>query len=417
MSEGKVNEVEFYFYRDLDDAFLNVVNKVRKNESARRNIFARIVYITRADKKDVVVYVSKSDDLNEEGTDKYPQDTRKRNNQLEKEGLKKVYSIPENEMENVEFSEIDFGQVYDGKIPVDPLNTFYQGKRNLTIFADATKYKNCDNIECVRSKTKCDNNTYFVDNLIKFSKDSDKPHTLMFCRKYGVIEIADELNKITTLEQFKIRLEQEYNRNFTVTKEVEEYLLNSGSEQTREFLRQIRLKFFQIEQKERDLINSLTTEDKLDNYEEFSIFLKQYLFSADSQQRKLADNVKIYLKYAGTPQIKDYLNRVDAEVQAEYIAQREKFEKAGGYGEEPTFSQMTFSIGQKLAKGLGEAYEVGKRKVRDIKKTFGKATKYAGDLAESMRQRREQAMSLYRRVRPGQKMGPRDDEEEYEKNY
>jgi len=417
MSEGKVDEVEFYFYRDLDDAFLNVVKKVRENGSARRNIFAKVVYITRPDKKDVVVYVSKSDDTNDDGTDRYSQDARKRNNQLERERLKKVYSIPENEMENVEFSEIDYGQVYDGKIPVEPLNTFYQGKRNLINFTDVDKYKNCDTIECVRSKTKCDNNTYFVDNLIKFSKDSDKPHTLMFCRKYGVIEIADDLNKITTLEEFKTRLQDEYNKNFTVAKEVEEYLLNAGSDEIREFLKQIRLKFFKIEQKERDFINSLTTEDKLANYEEFSIFLKEYLFNADADTRKLADNAKIYLKYAGTPQIKDYLNRVDAEVQAEYIAQREKFEKAGGYGEEPTFSQMTFSIGQKIAKGFGEVYEVGKRKVRDIKRTFGKAKEYAGDIAQSMRQRREQAMALYRRVRPGQKMGPRDEDEVYEKNY
>lgn len=434
MAEEKVREVEFYFYRDLDDAFLNVVKKVRENESTRRNIFAKVMYITRQNKKDVVVYVTRSDELNEEGSDKYPDDARKRNRQVEKEGLKKVYSLPEDDINEVDYGTIDYGQVYDGDIPVAPLNTFYQGKRDLVNFSDIKKYKNCDTIECIRNKTKCDNNTYFEDNLIKFSKDSDKPHTLMFCRKYGLLELADELNKITQLEAFKTRLQEEYNRNFTVAKEVEEYLLNAGSEQSRDFLKQIRLKLFKLDKKETELINELTNDKMLANYEEFSILMKQFLFSADPEKRKIADNVKIYLKYSGTPQIKDLLNRVDAEVQSEYIAQREKFEKAGKFGEEPSFSQMTFSIGQKLVKSLGEVYELGRRKVRDVKKTYGKTLKYAGDIAESMRQRREKAMqmlskgseqasSLYRRLTTSQKsqqpqlMGPRESEEDFEKYY
>ena len=38
MAEEKVPDVEFYFYQDLDRAFLDLANAVRANPASRNNI-------------------------------------------------------------------------------------------------------------------------------------------------------------------------------------------------------------------------------------------------------------------------------------------------------------------------------------------------------------------------------------------
>jgi hypothetical protein len=116
MAEDKVQDVEFYFYQDLDRAFLDLANAVRANPASRNNIFANVMSVTRDTKKDVVVFVSKSDDEDDQGQRKYNVNRDARMRQVRTAGLKRVYTMPQNLMDDAIFSTIDFGQVLDGTI-------------------------------------------------------------------------------------------------------------------------------------------------------------------------------------------------------------------------------------------------------------------------------------------------------------
>lgn len=362
MAEEKVSDTEYYFYKDLDNAFLKVVQAVNTNKSARGNVFANVMYITKQDdKKDVIIFVSKSDDEDEKGQLIYPRDQSQRMKQIEKEKLKKVYTLP-NQSRDVEYSQIFFSEVYDGTIPIEPLNTFYNGKRTLTNFQNLSSYKNCDDIECIRNKTKCDNNSFFVDSFIKFSKEEDKPNTNMFCRRFGVIEITDELNNIDNYDSFVARLENEYKTNPVIASDIENNLRNIGSDRTQEFLSKYRLKYIILTDDERKIAEEIAQRD---DYQTFSGMIKKYIFSDDPSKRTSGNNIKTYLKYMGSDEIKDFINRLNAELDHFYMQERERMTKLSK--KEPSILEMTFSIGQKITSSMTEAIRSGRRTFRNIK--------------------------------------------------
>jgi hypothetical protein len=401
MAEEKVPDIEYYFYKDLDSAFLQVVKAVNKNQRERENIFANVMYITKQDnKKDVVVFVSKSDEDDEKGSLKYSRNASERMKQVDKEGLKKIYTLSAGNYE-VEYTQIYFGDVFDGNISVEPLNTFYNGKRTLTNFDSLSSYKNCEDIECVRKKSKCDNKTYFVDNFIKFSKDEDKPHTNMFCRRYGIVEITDELNKIDNYDKFVERLENEIKTNPVIAFEVENYLRNVGSKKTKEFLAQYRLEMIRLSDEERKIADTIVQRQD-DPYEMFSERIKRYIFSAEPEQRTMGNNIKIYLKYMGSDRIKDFVNRLNAELDHYYMEERERMTRISK--KEPSILEMTFSVGQRISETMTEALRAGRRKFRDVKKMVE-------PIYKSARERGSEFVSYVRSKRQQQYTKSREKEE------
>lgn len=390
MAEQKVPDIEYYFYKDLDSAFLQVVKAVTKNQSERENIFANVMYITKQNgNKDVVVFVSKSDDDKDNGSPKYSLNSSERSKQVEKEGLKKVYTLSPGNYE-VEYTQIYFGEVFDGNISIEPLNTFYTGKRTLKNFDNLSYYKNCDDIECIRKKPKCDNKSFFVDNFIKFSNDEDKPHTNMFCRRYGVIEITDELNKIEDYDKFIERLEFEIKRNPVIAFEVENYIRNVGSKKIKDFLSQYRFDMIRLSDEERKIVDTIV-ERQDDPYELFSERMKRYIFSANPEERNIGNNIKLFLKYMGSDRIKDFINRLNAELDHYYMEERERMTRISK--KEPSILEMTFSIGQKISESMSEAVRVGRRKFRDVKKMAAPLGKYYGDISSSIKKKGEKIMS------------------------
>lgn len=364
MAEEKVPDIEYYFYKDLDNAFFQVVQAINKNKMERENIFANVMYVTKEDgNKDIVVFTSKSDDEDDKGNFKYPRNLSERMRQVDREGLKKVYSLNDNK--EVEYTQIYFGDVFDGNISVEPLNTFYNGKRTLTNFISLPSYKNCEDVQCIRKKPKCDNQSYFVDNFIKFSKEEDKPQTNMFCRRYGLIELTEEINNISNYDNFIARLEKEIKTNPVIAFEVENNLRNVGSRKTKDFLAQYRLESIRLTQDERKIVDTII-ERQDEPYELFAERLKKYIFSAEPSQRTIGDNVKIFLKYMGSDRIKDFVNRLNAEMDHYYMEEREKMTRISM--KEPSILEMTFNVGQRISETITEVGRSGRRKFRDIKK-------------------------------------------------
>lgn len=361
MAEEKVS-IDFYFYKDLDNAFFKVIQAINQDKTKRENVFANVMYVNKPDgKKDVVVYVEKSDDVDEEYKLIYPENPVERMKLVERNGLKKVYTLQG--QPDVEFDKIFFRQVYDGTIPIEPLNIAYNGSRTISNFLNLSSYKNCDDIECIRQKPKCDNKSFFVDNAIKFSKEIDKPHTNMFCRQYGVIEISDELNKINNYEEFIARLENEYKINFIIASDIENNLRNFGSDKSQEFLAKYRLKNIQLSEDDRKKVIEIL--GRADSYDVFSSQLKRDIFSDKPELRASGNNIKNYLKYMGEDRIKGFVNQLNAEIEQIYMQQKDKMTQLSK--KEPSLLEITFSIGQKVSEQMTEVLRSGRRTIRDIK--------------------------------------------------
>jgi flagellar biosynthesis chaperone FliJ len=362
MAEEKVS-TEFYFYKDIDNAFFKVIQTINQDKTKRENVFANVMYVNKPDgKKDVVVYVSKSDDVDEEYKLIYPENPVERMKLVERNGLKKVYTLKGNP--DVEFDKIFYRQVYDGKILIEPLNIAYNNSRTISNFLNLSSYKNCDDIECIRQKPKCDNKSFFVDNAIKFSKEIDKPHTNMFCRQYGVIEISEELNEIDNYNQFIARLENEYKNNFIIASDIENNLRNFGSDNSKNFLTKYRYKDIQLSEDDRNI--AIEISNSSNSYVEFSSKLKRLIFSTDPNLRTSGNNVKNYLKYMGDVRIKDFVNQLNTEIDQIYMQEKDKMTQLSR--KEPSLLEMTFNIGQKVSEQMTEVIRSGRRTIRDIKR-------------------------------------------------
>lgn len=361
MTEEKVS-TDFYFYKDLDNAFFKVIQAINQDITKRENVFANVMYVNKPDgKKDVVVYVEKSDDVDKEYKLIYPENPVERMKLVERNNLKKVYTLQG--QPDVEFDKIFFRQVYDGTIPIEPLNIAYNGSRTISNFLNLSSYKNCDDIECIRQKPKCDNKSFFIDNAIKFSKEIDKPHTNMFCRQYGVIEISDELNKINNYDEFIARLENEYKINFIIASDIENNLRNFGSDESQEFLAKYRLKNIQLSEDDRKKVIEIL--GRADSYDVFSSQLKRDIFSDKPELRASGNNIKNFLKYMGEDRIKGFVNQLNTEIDQIYMQQKDKMTQL--LKKEPSLLEMTFSIGQKVSEQMTEVLRSGRRTIRDIK--------------------------------------------------
>jgi hypothetical protein len=379
MAEEKVPDVDFYFYQDLDKAFLEIANTVRVNPASRNNVFANVMSVSREGKKDVVVFVSKSDDEDEQGQRKYDVNREARNRQLRNTGLKRVYTMPQNLMDDAIFSTIDFGQVLDGTIDVKPLNDYIAGRKHLSNFKSLTEYKDCSTIECIRSKEKC-NKGYYVDNEYMFS---DKPNTYIFCRRYGLLELTDELNSIQDYDKFIAELEKAYSTNFELAKQAEDYLRGAGSDTARKHLAKYRLPAISLTDAEKNLAIELA-QDATENKLLFAEKIKRRVLSGNEEERNSIEKIRNYLKHHGNSDVKKQLNLIEAEINNLYIEERErKLQQLRQVGrvpekkEEFTFVQMTFNIGQKVS----EQVQRGIRNVRSIDYS-GLATRVGASIAQ-----------------------------------
>jgi len=351
--------VEFYFYENLDEQFLKVVNEVRESEGAGKKIFAKIMYVSKDGKNDVVVFASKSDDEDSNGNRKYSEDKDKRRREVRGQNLMKVYSLPSEKVEDARYDYITYRDVFRGTISVEPLNLYLKGRKVLSNFKDLDEFNECTTIDCIKSKTKCDKfENVYVDDEIKFSRDSDKPHTRIFCRRYGSVEIADEINEIDDYDKFVKRLEEEYKINVINATDVEEKLRGAGRERIKQFIAKYRLPLFQLSDDELLTANELTGDRYKESYVLFSERLRKLLLSNNEQQRISGENIKNYLKYQGPSEIKQHINILDAEITNLYIQERNL--QLALSQEKFSFSQMTFSIGQKVFKTVS-------RGIRNIK--------------------------------------------------
>jgi hypothetical protein len=399
MAEEKVPDVEFYFYQDLDKAFLEIANTVRANPASRNNVFANVMSVTRDNKKDVVVFVSKSDDEDDQGQRKYNVNKEARMRQVRNAGLKRVYTMPQNLMDDAIFSTIDFGQVLNGTIDVRPLNDYIAGRKHLTNFKSLTEYKDCTTIECIRSKEKCGSG-FYVDDEYKFS---DKPNTYIFCRRYGLLELTDELNSIQDYDKFIAELKKAYSTNFELANRAEDYLRDAGSDNAKKHLARYRLPAVSLNEAERTLALELA-QDAVENTLLFAEKIRRRVFSGVEDERNSIEKIRTYLKHHGSSEVKKQLNLLDAQINNIYIEERErKLRQLRQTGvapekkEEFTFAQMTFSIGQRVV----EQVQRGIRNVRNIDYS-GLATRVGTGIAEQT----ERMSALFRRRRAQQPILP-----------
>jgi hypothetical protein len=388
-------QLEFYFYENLDDQFLKVVNEVRSNsEESGKKIFAKIMYVTKDGKNDVVVFASKSDDEDSNGNRKYSEDKDKRRREVRGQNLMKVYSLPSEQVEDARYDYITYRDVFNGTISVEPLNLYLKGRKVLSNFKDLRELNECTTLDCIKSKTKCDKfENVYVDDEIKFSRDSDKPHTRIFCRRYGSVEIADEINEIDDYDKFVKRLEEEYKINVINATDVEEKLRGAGRERIKQFIAKYRLPLFQLSDADLSTANELAGDRYKESYVLFSERLRKLLLSSNEQQRISGENMKNYLKYQGPSEIKQHINILEAEITNLYIQERER--KLTLSKEEFSFSQMTFSIGQKVV-------ETVSRGIRNIKQI--PVRKIAGDIGRSIsaqKKRMEELLSQRRDNKDG----------------
>jgi len=367
MSEEKVSNTEFYFYKDLDKAFLTVIEEVKRNRANRENIFAHIMYLTKQDgKKDVVVFAAKSDDKDGNRNRVFDVNPEERRRQVEEKGLKKVYTLQDDP--EVDFEQIYFRQVYDGTIPVEPLNMAYRGSRTVSNFLHLSEYKDCSDIECIRQKPKCDNKSFFVDNAIKFSNESDKPHTNMFCRQYGIIEISDELNSIANYDEFIARLETEYKINPVIASEIEDKLRTLGNDNCQEFLGRYRLKHVSLSEEEKKVAFEIA--DHSDSYVEFKTRMNRYILGSTPELRATGNRIKNYFKYMGSDQIKGFINQLGVDIDKLYMQEKDRMTQMKQFSiKEPSLLELTFSIGQKISKQMSGVFESGRGAMRNIRKT------------------------------------------------
>jgi len=288
--------VNYYFYNDIDSAFFNVISSVKEDIKNRKKIFAKVMQIKKGENKHVIIYIRSSND---------------KLGEIDEEEYRLVYSLNLAERDIVvnKSTDITYGNVYDGNINIEPLNIYYAGKRKFQMFKNMGKYIDCKDEECVRELQKCDNEDYFVDDFTKFNDDDDKPYTHMFCRRYGVRELADKLNKINNFETFKKKLLELTETSDKLMIAVQEYLSQVGSDEVKGYLNKIRYPLVELKEEERDFFNQLKSLIEDNKYEEFKLLLLSRLYT----NQDMAIKIKNALYLSGSSKLRDAVVRIDKE--------------------------------------------------------------------------------------------------------
>jgi len=288
--------VKYYFYEDIDAAFFNVISSVKQSIENRKKIFAKVLQIKKGDDKHVIVYIRTSDD---------------KQGDLNEDEYRLVYVAQLNEQGLTlnKAADITYGNVYDGNINIDPLNIYYAGKRKFQLFKNMDKYADCKDEECIKELQKCDNEDFFSDDFTKFNDDDDKPYTHIFCRRYGVRELADKLNKISKFEDFKIKLLELSETSDKLMIAVQEYLSQVGSDKVKEFLNKIRYPIVELNEDERKLFNQLKELIENNKYNDFKLLIISKL----NTNQSMAIKIKNALYLSGSSDLKDAVLRLDKE--------------------------------------------------------------------------------------------------------
>lgn len=288
--------VKYYFYQDIDSAIFNSISSVKQNIENRKKVFAKVLQIKKGDIKHIVIYIRSSDD---------------KLGEVNEEDYRLVYAtdLNENGLTVNKASDITYGNVYDGNINIEPLNIYYAGKRKFQVFKNVDKYSDCDDEECIKNLQKCDNEDFFIDDFTKFNDDDDEPYTHMFCRRYGVRELADKLNKINNFEDFKKKLLELSESSDKLMIAVQEYLSQVGTDNVKEFLIKIRYPIVELTDDERKLFNKLKNLIEDDQYNDF----KFLLISKLNTNQNMAIKIKNALYLSGSSELKDAVVRLDKE--------------------------------------------------------------------------------------------------------
>lgn len=338
------NIVKYYFYQDIDLAFFNVIRSVKQNIENRKKVFAKVIQIKKENEKHVVVYVrSSADKLGELDEDEYR--------------LVYVANLKEQGLTLNKAADITYGNVYDGNINVDPLNIYYAGKRKFQMFKNMDKYIDCKDEECVRELQKCDNEDFFVDDFTKFNDDDDKPYTHMFCRKYGVRELADKLNKIDNFDKFKIKLLELSETSDKLMIAVQEYLSQVGSDKVKEFLNKIRYPIIELNEDEKKLFNQLKELIENNKYNDFKLLMISKL----NTSQIMAIKIKNALYLSGLSELKDAVLRLDKERDEETTQKARELIKLANTRARP-------SIFSRASEAMEYASKLAKRSMKQLKK-------------------------------------------------
>lgn len=338
------NIVKYYFYQDIDLAFFNVIRSVKQNIENRKKVFAKVIQIKKENEKHVVVYVrSSADKLGELDEDEYR--------------LVYVANLKEQGLTLNKAADITYGNVYDGNINVDPLNIYYAGKRKFQMFKNMDKYIDCKDEECVRELQKCDNEDFFIDDFTKFNDDDDKPYTHMFCRKYGVRELADKLNKIDSFDKFKIKLLELSETSDKLMIAVQEYLSQVGSDKVKEFLNKIRYPIIELNEDERKLFNQLKELIENNKYNDFKLLMISKL----NTSQIMAIKIKNALYLSGLSELKDAVLRLDKERDEETTQKARELIKLANTRARP-------SIFSRASEAMEYASKLAKRSMKQLKK-------------------------------------------------
>lgn len=184
--------VKFYFYSNLDKAFLKAVNDVRRNPEKANDIFAKILYTKKkiddgTNRNIAIVYRFRSDE----------DDTITRKAHLL--NLREVKSFEENEYETLRETVITKGNIYEGKVDVQPLNTLLKDAHYRNIL-NIEKFKDCREEKCISELAVCE------PDLVKdnSSESGRNPATHMFCRAiYGkeMFAILNQLHDTDEIEE------------------------------------------------------------------------------------------------------------------------------------------------------------------------------------------------------------------------
>lgn len=338
------NIVKYYFYQDIDAAFFNVISSVKQNIENRKKIFAKVLQIKKGDDKHVVVYVRSSND---------------KLGELDEDDYRLVYVVNLNEQGITvnKAADITYGNVYDGNINVDPLNIYYAGKRKFQNFKNMDKYIDCKDEECVKELQKCDNEDFFVDDFTKFNDDDDTPYTHMFCRRYGVRELADKLNKIDSFEKFKMKLLELSETSDKLMIAVQEYLSQVGSDKIKGFLNTIRYPIVELNEEERKLFNQLKELIENDKYNDFKLLMISKL----NTNQNMAIKIKNALYLSGSSDLKDAVLRLDKERDEETTQKARELIRLANTRSRP-------SIFSRASEAMEYASKLARRSMKQLKK-------------------------------------------------
>jgi hypothetical protein len=338
------NTVKYYFYQDIDTAFFNVISSVKQNIENRKKIFAKVLQIKKGDEKHVVVYIRSSND---------------KQGDIEEDDYRLVYvsNLGEQGLTLNKAADITYGNVYDGNINVDPLNIYYAGKRKFQMFKNMDKYIDCKDEECVKELQKCDNEDFFIDDFTKFNEDDDKPYTHMFCRRYGVRELADKLNKIDNFDKFKMKLLELSETSDKLMIAVKEYLSEVGSDKIKEFLNKIRYPIVELNEEERKLFNQLKELIENNKYNDFKLLMISKL----NTSQNMAIKIKNALYLSGSSELKDAVLRLDKERDEETTQKARELVRLANTRSKP-------SIFSKASEAMEYASKLARRSMKQLKK-------------------------------------------------